>query len=204
MTSNEATGAAPPAARQAAARGSLRPSPAEGVFFAVAAALVALHAVVDAFVFLEPGVSRADRLVPGLVPVAVLALCAWLFPCVRSVLGAAAAVVLGALALVGFAVTVSGARADGVGGSDWTGFLLAPAGVVLVGLGAVRRLLGRHAGEPGDRRHASPVRRPAGSGPRRPCAGGLDAPPTEYERRVAGFFEETLPPVRFSRAAAGP
>jgi hypothetical protein len=31
-----------------------------------------------------------------------------------------------------------------------------------------------------------------------------DAQPAEYERRVAGFFEETLPPVRFSRATAGP
>ena len=34
--------------------------------------------------------------------------------------------------------------------------------------------------------------------------GGLDAQPAEYERRVVGFFEDALPPVRFSRATAGP
>lgn len=103
--------------------------------------MVALHVLVDAFVFLEPGVTRVDHLVPGLVPVAVLALAAGLFPRVRPGIGAIIALVLGALALVGFGVVLSGARADGVGGSDWTGFLLAPAGIVLIGLGA--RLLWR-------------------------------------------------------------
>ena len=34
--------------------------------------------------------------------------------------------------------------------------------------------------------------------------GGLDAQPAEYERRVVAFFEETLPPVRFSWAPAAP
>ncbi len=131
---------APPGGASGAAA-ARRPSPPESLAFAAAAALIALHALVDAFVFPQPGVSRADHLVPGLVPVAVLALSAWLFPRVRPVLGAAAALVLGALALVGFAVTVSMARADGVGGSDFTGFLLAPAGVVLVALGV--RLLWR-------------------------------------------------------------
>ncbi len=139
--SPEASGAvAPPGASKDSAT-ARRPTHGEALAFSAAVAVIALHVLVDAFVFLEAGVSRADHLVPGLVPVAILALAALLFPRVRPGLGAVVALVLGALAFVGFSVTLSGARADGVGGSDWTGFLLAPAGAVLVVLGA--RLLWR-------------------------------------------------------------
>jgi dienelactone hydrolase len=126
-----------------------RATEGESLVFAIASAAVALHVLVDAFVLLEPGVSRVDHLVPGLVPVATLSLAAWLFPRVRAGLAASGALVLGALALVGFAVVVNGARADGVGGSDWTGLLLAPAGAVLVGLGV--RLLWRTRRKSGGR-----------------------------------------------------
>jgi uncharacterized protein len=111
------------------------PASIESLLFAVAAAMIAAHAVVDSFLFLQPGVSPADHLVPGLLPPAILAVAAVVFPRLRAGLAAAIALVLGALALVGFAVVVSGARADGVSGSDWTGFLLGPAGAVLLALG---------------------------------------------------------------------
>ena len=45
------------------------------------------------------------------------------------------ALVLGVLALEGFALAVADARAVGVRGDDWTGFALAPAGLALVALG---------------------------------------------------------------------
>jgi fermentation-respiration switch protein FrsA (DUF1100 family) len=50
-------------------------------------------------------------------------------------LKAALALVLGALALEGFAIAVVDAGNIGARGDDWTGFLLGPAGVALVGLG---------------------------------------------------------------------
>jgi hypothetical protein len=139
--SPETTAAALPGASRVEGGGARRPTSGEDLVFAAAVAAIALHVLVDAFVFLEPGVSRGDHLVPGLVPVVIFALAAWLFPRSRAGLGAFVALLLGALALVGFGVVLSGARADGVGGSDWTGFLLAPAGVALIGLGA--RLLWR-------------------------------------------------------------
>ena len=44
----------------------------------------------------------------------------------------------GALALEGAALAVADARAVGARGEDWSGFLLAPTGIVLVGLAVVR------------------------------------------------------------------
>ena len=46
---------------------------------------------------------------------------------------AALAVVFGALALEGAALAIAAARAVGARGEDWSGFLLAPTGIVLVG-----------------------------------------------------------------------
>ena len=65
------------------------------------------------------------------------------------------ALVLGVLALEGFALAVADARAVGVRGDDWTGFALAPAGLVLVALGLAllwrSRKRGRAAGSCGGR-----------------------------------------------------
>ena len=55
----------------------------------------------------------------------------------REGLRAVLALVLGVLALEGFALAVADARAVGVRGDDWTGFALAPAGLALVALGLV-------------------------------------------------------------------
>jgi hypothetical protein len=54
--------------------------------------------------------------------------------------------VLGALALVGFGLALADARAVGPRGEDWTGFLLGPAGLILVGLGAVLLWQSRRGG----------------------------------------------------------
>jgi dienelactone hydrolase len=117
--------------------------------FSVAAAIVALHAVVDSFVAPEPGTGPRDHLLRGLATLALLALAVAVFPRLRPGGRAALAAVLGVLALEGFALAVADASAVGARGEDWTGFLLFPAGLALLALAAV--LLWRSR-KPGRRR----------------------------------------------------
>ena len=105
--------------------------------FAAASALVALHAVADAFLAPAQGTRSADHLLPGLATLAVLAAAVALFRVARPGLGAALALVLGVLALEGAVLAVIDARNVGARGDDWTGFLLAPTGIVLCLLGMV-------------------------------------------------------------------
>jgi hypothetical protein len=103
--------------------------------FAVASTPVALHAGADAFIWPEPGTAWSDHLVPGFATLGILAatLVAFRFsrPGVRAVL----ALALGSLALEGAALAVLDARNVSARGDDWTGFLLAPAGIALCVLG---------------------------------------------------------------------
>ena len=103
--------------------------------FIAAVAVIAIHTVTDAFIASEPGVRPTDHIVSGLVPLAVLAGASACFWVSREGLRAVLALVLGVLALEGFALAVADARAVGVRGDDWTGFGLAPAGLALVALG---------------------------------------------------------------------
>ncbi len=103
--------------------------------FIAAVAIIALHTVADAFIAREPGVRPTDHIVSGLVPLVVLAAVAVCFWLGRSGLRAVLALVLGVLALEGFALAVADARAVGVRGGDWTGFALGPAGLALLALG---------------------------------------------------------------------
>lgn len=104
--------------------------------FAAAVALVALHAVTDAFLAPEQGTRWSDHLVPGLATLAVLAGAVVAFRLGRPGLRAALALVLGALALEGAVLAALDARDAGVRGDDWTGFALVPAGAALCLLGA--------------------------------------------------------------------
>jgi len=103
--------------------------------FAAASALVALHAVADAFLAPEQGTRWSEHLVPGLGTLAVLVGVVVAFRFVRPGLRAVPALVLGVLAIEGAALAVVDAHNVGVRGDDWTGFLLAPAGLVLCLLG---------------------------------------------------------------------
>ena len=111
--------------------------------FTVAAALVAVHTVADSFVAREPGVPLTDHLVPGLVSLGLLGAGYVLFARSRAGVRAVVALVLGALAVEGFVLAIADARAVGAHGDDWTGFTLGPAGVALIGLGAVLLLRSR-------------------------------------------------------------
>jgi hypothetical protein len=112
---------------------------------AVGAALAALaaRALDDAFLSPARGTGAGDHLVPGLGTLAVLAAAAVVLARARPGAQAAAAIVLGVLALEGAGLAV-------VGFGDWTGFVLAPAGVALVVVGA---LVLRRTRKPGRLRH---------------------------------------------------
>lgn len=111
---------------------------------------LALHTTVDAFLLPERGTKWSDHLLSGLGTLAVLAVCIGLYLFGRAGLRASLALVLGVLALEGFALAVVDAGNVGARGDDWTGFLLGPAGLALCGLGGV--LLWRSR-RPGRLRH---------------------------------------------------
>jgi uncharacterized protein len=118
--------------------------------FTAAVALVALHASVDSFLAPEPGTRAGDHVLRGVASLAVLALAAVAYPRLRPGGRAALAATLGALALEGAALAIADARAVGVRGEDWTGFLLLPVGVLLVGHAGVTLWRSR---KPGRLRH---------------------------------------------------
>src|SRR4051812_17743447 len=99
--------------------------------FAAAAVLIALHAAADAFIVPEQGTDWPDHLLPGLATLAALAAGVAVFRLARAGLRAALAIALGALAIEGAVLAIVDARNVGVRGDDWTGFLLAPTGIVL-------------------------------------------------------------------------
>jgi uncharacterized protein len=97
-------------------------------------AMIALHAVVDSFVAPEPGTDAFDHVSRGLASLAVLAVAAVVYPRLPAGGRAALAAVFGALALEGAVLAIADARAVGARGEDWTGFVLAPVGLALLGL----------------------------------------------------------------------
>jgi hypothetical protein len=105
--------------------------------FLLATALVALPIIDDNFVQTEPGTSAGDHLASGLVPLAVLALVAAIYPWLRAGLRAATSLVLGALS---FAVGVPGAYflLDGTAqGDHYTALLAFVGATIFLALGPV-------------------------------------------------------------------
>jgi dienelactone hydrolase len=109
----------------------------EVLLFLGATALLALHVAVDSFVAPEPGTGPADHFVRGGTAFAVLALAAVTYSRSRAGARAAIAATLGVLSLEAAGLAIADARAVGARGEDWTGFLLAPVGLVLLGLAVV-------------------------------------------------------------------
>jgi fermentation-respiration switch protein FrsA (DUF1100 family) len=107
------------------------------LLFSGAAAVVALHTLVDALVAPEPGTGPRDHLLRGIAALVLLALAALAYPRLSAGGRAALAVVLGVLSLEGAGLAIADARAVGARGEDWTGFLLLPVGVALLPLGAI-------------------------------------------------------------------
>lgn len=124
------------------------------VFFAATAAVM-LHVADDNFFQPADGVSPTDHLVSGLVPLGLLALGGAAYPRVRAGARAVIAVAVGLVGLVvGLIEAGYHATTVGLSGDDYTGFLAAGAGVVLIGLAAVTLWRSRKADRSRTRRYA--------------------------------------------------
>jgi fermentation-respiration switch protein FrsA (DUF1100 family) len=106
----------------------------ERLAFRIAVAVIAVHASVDAFFAPEPGTAWDDHLLRGSVTLALLTAAAVLYPRLRAGARAVLAAVLGVLSLEGAVLAIYDARAVGARGEDWSGFVLAPAGLLLCAL----------------------------------------------------------------------
>jgi uncharacterized protein len=118
--------------------------------FRLAVAVIGLHIADDNFVNPEAGTSAGDHLASGLVPLALLALAAWGFPRLPGAGRGALALFLGPFGIATGIEALHYASQVGPSGDDFTGFLTIPAGLLLIGLGAVtlwrtRRTEGNHA-----------------------------------------------------------
>jgi MYXO-CTERM domain-containing protein len=109
----------------------------ETVLFLAAIALIALHVLDDNFLQPEAGTAPGDHLVSGLVPLALLGVAAWAYPRLRGARRGAVALTLGVLGIAGGVEGYHYAREVGASGDDFTSLLCFPAGLLLLGLGAV-------------------------------------------------------------------
>jgi dienelactone hydrolase len=105
--------------------------------FALAISAIALHVIDDNFLQPDPGTSAADHLVSGLVPLALLALAVWAYPRLSGGWRGALALLLGPLGIAAGLEAFHYTRELGPSGDDFTGLLCIPAGLLLIGLGAV-------------------------------------------------------------------
>jgi uncharacterized protein len=103
----------------------------------VALGVVALHVVDDNFLQPNPGTSAADHLVSGLVPLALLIGAGLLYPRLRAGARATIALFAGFFGVLAGTEAFHYTRAVGPSGDDYTGLLSIPAGLLLIGLGAV-------------------------------------------------------------------
>lgn len=120
------------------------------VVFATAAALLLAHAALDSLIAPEPGTGAEQHLVRAAATTGVLMALIVLFPRLPAGGRAAVEAVLGVLALEAAALAIADARAGGLRGEGWTGLVLLPTGLALVGMSARRLWLSR---KPGGRRH---------------------------------------------------
>ena len=107
------------------------------VVLLVAVAVIAAHIVDDSFVNPEPGTFAGDHFVSGLVPLAVLAAAAATY--LRARRGGVRVVIALLMGAFGLVVTAEGwyySLAVGPSGDDYTGVVVLPAAVALLGLGA--------------------------------------------------------------------
>ena len=102
-----------------------------------AIAVVVVHVLDDNFMQPQPGTSAADHLVSGLVPLAFLAVGAAAYGRVRPGLRAAIALMLGYFGVLVGTEAFHYTRAVGPSGDDYSGLVSIPAGLLLIGVGAV-------------------------------------------------------------------
>ena len=126
------------AARWAARLGAVRRTAVRQdgrVMFTAAVVVLVLHTLMDLVLSPEPGVSIPEHGVPLTVSLALLAFAVAGYGILPSGGRGLLSLVLGALSIEGAALAIADARAVGARGDDWTGFLLAPVGLLLLALG---------------------------------------------------------------------
>ena len=134
-------------------RGGRRALREHCVFFA-ATVTVMLHVADDSFLQPEPGVSPADHLVSGLLPLGLLAAGAAAYPRVRPGARAVLAILTGLMGLlVGFVEAGYYTATVGPSGDDYTGLLAGAAALVLFVLAAVTLWRTRKPGRSRPRRY---------------------------------------------------
>jgi MYXO-CTERM domain-containing protein len=122
-----------PAARRSRAAGALD----DIKLFLLAIAVIAIHVIDDSFLQPAAGTSPGDHLLSGLVPLSFLAAAAWAYPRLRGGGRGALALFFGPLGIAAGIEAVHYTRELGPSGDDFTGLLCVPAGLLLLGLGAV-------------------------------------------------------------------
>jgi dienelactone hydrolase len=110
------------------------PSRRETAVFAAATGVIAAHTVVDAFLAPQQGTTWTDHLAPGLVPLAMIAAANAAYPHLRAGMRACIAALFGVFSAAGAGLAFADATRTFRRPSDWTGFLLAPASIALLGL----------------------------------------------------------------------
>ncbi|HEU6443875.1 MAG TPA: CocE/NonD family hydrolase [Gaiellaceae bacterium] len=103
----------------------------------LALAVVALHIVDENYLQPEPGTSAGDQLASGLIPIAVLAAVAAIYPRLRAGVRAATAMTFGALGITVGVPAVYFTLEGDVSGDHYTGFLALAAGVALLLAGRI-------------------------------------------------------------------
>jgi hypothetical protein len=115
---------------------------------AVALGVVSLHVVDDNFLQPNPGTSATEHLVSGLVPLALLVGAGLVYGRLRAGARATIALLAGFFGCLVGVEAVYYTRAVGPSGDDYTGLLAIPAGLLLLGLGAVTLWRSRQTGDP--------------------------------------------------------
>src|SRR3954454_9798524 len=113
----------------------MKTKPLPYLLFLAGVALVALHAIDDAFVQPQPGTSAIDHLPGGLVPLALAVLSIVAFPRVRPGGRAALALAWSLGALVSGVEAVYYAQHGGLGGDDFSGLVAMAAAQALPAAG---------------------------------------------------------------------
>ena len=112
-----------------------RPGPHERKAILLCVGAIIVYLVLAYLVFVRPGASRADHLLAVLLPSAILALSADLWPRLPAGLRASLALLYGVFACVTGLVSVDRLRVEGTSASGLCGLLPLAAGMVLVALG---------------------------------------------------------------------